>query len=313
MLISDRVGVIIVSYNQRKFFKLLFESLSNQSYLNFCLYFIDNASNDGSVDYAKGLCLELKIEAHFFELVENTGYSGGNNYGVREAVSDGCKYCLILNTDTELAPDCIESLIECIESVKNIAASGPILFLGNKEPSKTTIQEFGAIADFKNYRIKKYYSSEVFELTEKLIPDFLQVNFITGACIMLKTSVYEDIGLFDEMYFAYGEEIDFFKKISDKGLKVFVTKKAKVWHHHNWSVKNKKGYYIEYYLIQRNKYIYLLKHHLYKYLIKNLMEDILMYPVYLRWFIRICNFRLSIYYLKGTFDGLMNKTGRPNI
>lgn len=310
---SDKVGVIIVSYNQRKFFRLLFESLSNQSYLNFCIYFIDNASHDGSVDYAKSLCFELKIEARFFELLENTGYSGGNNFGVREAVSDGCKYCLILNTDTELANDCIESLIECLESVKNIAASGPILFLGAKGTSITTIQEFGAIADFKNYKIKKNYSSKIYEHTDYLIPESLQVNYLTGACIMLKTSVYKKIGLFDEMYFAYGEEIDLFKKISDAGFKVFVTKKAKVWHYHDWSSKNKKGYYIEYYLIQRNKYAYLIKHHLYRYLFKNLLKDIFMYPVYLRWFIRICNFRLSIYYLKGTFDGLINKTGRPNI
>jgi GT2 family glycosyltransferase len=310
---SDKVGVIIVSYDQKRFLRLLFETLSYQSFKNFCVYFVDNCSQDGSVEYAKELSINLKLEAKFFVLNENTGYTGGNNYGVRQAVSDKCEYCLILNSDTELDRDCTKLLIECLESEPGVAATGPILLLHNKENQNTTIQEFGAKADFKSYKIKKNYSSEIFEIIGENIPDYLQVNFITGACIMLKSSVYKQIGLFDEKYFAYGEEIDLFKKINDAGLKVFVTKKAKVWHHHDWSGKNKKGYYIEYYLIQRNKYLYFRKYRLYISMFQNILKDIFMYPVYLRWFIRICDFKLSLYYLKGTYDGLLNKSGRPII
>lgn len=309
----DKVGVIIVSYNQKNFLKLVFGTLSEQSFTNFCIYFVDNCSNDGSVEYAKKLCSDLKLETRFFEQNENTGYTGGNNYGVREAVRDGCKYCLILNSDTEPDKECIGSLIECIESNSEIAATGPILLLGDKGARNTTIQEFGANADFRNYKIIKNYSSELFEPIEKNIPDYLQVNFITGACLMLKSSVYEQIGLFDERYFAYGEEIDFFKRINEAGFKAVVTKNARVWHHHDWSGKNKKGYYIEYYLIQRNKYLYFRKHQFYMYMVRNILKDILMYPVYLNWFIRICDLKLSLYYLKGTFDGILNKSGRPGI
>jgi GT2 family glycosyltransferase len=204
-------------------------------------------------------------------------------------------------------------LIECIESAPRIAATGPILLLGNKAARDTKIQEFGANADFRNYKIVKNYSSELFEPIEKNIPDYLQVNFITGACLMLKSAVYEQIGLFDERYFAYGEEIDLFKRINEAGFKVVVTKNARVWHHHDWSGKNKKGYYIEYYLIQRNKYLYFRKHRFYRYMVLNILKDILMYPVYLNWFIRICDLKLSLYYLKGTFDGILNKSGRPGI
>jgi GT2 family glycosyltransferase len=265
------------------------------------------------VEYAKKLCSDLKLETRFFEQNENTGYTGGNNYGVREAVRDGCKYCLILNSDTELDRECIGSLIKCIESAPGIGATGPILLLGNKGDRDTTIQEFGAYADFRNYKIIKNYSSELFEPIGKNIPDYLQVNFITGACLMLKSSVYEQIGLFDERYFAYGEEIDLFKRINEAGFKVVVTKNARVWHHHDWSGKNKKGYYIEYYLIQRNKYLYFRKHRFFRNMIQNILIDILMYPIYLRWFIRICDFKLSLYYLKGTFEGFLNKSGRPVI
>jgi len=310
---SDRVGVIIVSYNQRNFLKLLFGTLSKQSFTNFCIYFVDNCSHDGSVEYAKELCISLELEARFFELNENTGYTGGNNYGVREAVADGCIYCLILNSDTELDGDCIRILVECLEHGTGIGATGPILLIGKRGLQNTIIQEFGANALFKSYKIKKNYSSQSFEQVENNIPDNLQVNYLTGACIMIKASVYEQVGLFDERYFAYGEEIDLFKKINDAGLKVIVTKRAKVWHHHDWSKKNKKGYYIEYYLIQRNKYLYFRKYFYYSQIIKNVLKDILLYPVYLMWFIRICNFKLSLYYLKGTFDGLLNKLGRPVI
>src|SRR5664280_2470452 len=110
---SYRVGIIIVSYNQKIFINRLFQSLSNQSFTDFCIYFIDNCSQDDSADYARKLCGNLNFEVKFYELQENTGYSGGNNYGVKQAVYDGCKYCLILNTDTELDRECIKSLIEC--------------------------------------------------------------------------------------------------------------------------------------------------------------------------------------------------------
>ena len=309
---SDKVGVVIVSYNQKNFLELCFKTLSEQSFTNFCIYFVDNCSHDGSVEYAKKLCSDLKLETRFFEQNENTGYTGGNNYGVREAVRDGCKYCLILNSDTEPDRECIGSLIKCIESEPGIGATGPILLLGNKGARDTTIQEFGANADFRNYKINKNYSSELFESIKKNIPDYLQVNYITGACLMLKSIVYEQIGLFDERYFAYGEEIDLFKRINEAGFKVVVTKNARVWHHHDWSGKNKNGYYFEYYLIQRNKYLYFKKFHFFKELVINLLKDIFLFPVTLRWFLKICDFRLFLFYLNGTKDGLRNHTGNPD-
>jgi hypothetical protein len=48
-------------------------------------------------------------------------------------------------------------------------------------------------------------------------------------------------------------------------------------------------------------------------MVLNILKDILMYPVYLKWFIRICDLKLSLYYLKGTFDGILNKSARPGI
>ena len=309
---SVKVGIIMVSYNQKGFLDVLFETVSCQSFKSFCIYFVDNGSTDGSVEYARELISRLNLDARFFELTENTGYTGGNNFGVEEAVHDGCEYCLILNSDTELAPDCIEILVECIESTPGIAATGPILLLGKKDDHNTAIQELGAVANFRNYIIKKNYSSELYEQTREKIPDYLQVNFLTGACILIKSAVYIKIGLFDDRYFAYGEEIDLFKRIHEAGFKVLATKKARVWHHHDWSGKNKKGYYREYYLIQRNKYLYFKKHHLHKELIINLLKETAHSPMTLKWFIRICDFRLFIFYIKGTIAGLRNQSGNPH-
>lgn len=187
---TDKVGVIIVSYNQKAFFALLFKTLSEQSFKNFQIYLIDNCSNDGSVQHVKELCVEYNLQARYFELEQNTGYSGGNNYGFLKAVQDGCKYCLILNSDTELDKDCIKSLVDCIENQPEIVVTGLILFLGKGEAPNTTIQEFGANANFNSYQIKKNFASMIFEFTEKEIPEYLQVNYITGACILIKASLF---------------------------------------------------------------------------------------------------------------------------
>lgn len=308
---SGRVGIIIVSYNQKKYLRLLFETIASQSFNNYQIYFVDNNSIDDSVDHARSIATEFGLNVLFFLLNKNTGYTGGNNYGVKKAVEDGCEYVLILNTDLELDSNCLQNLVECLSSDHSLAVAGPILLFPKKAEQFTEIQEFGADANFLKYKVKKHYTADLYEPIESKIPDKQDVNFITGACFLYRSTVFEQLALFDERYFAYGEEIDLFKRITEAGFRAIVTKHAKVWHHHDWSSRNKKGYYTEYYLIQRNKYLYFKKHQLFRSLVRSLLRDICVFPATVVWFWKICDLKLSVKYLKGTFDGLKNVKGTP--
>ncbi len=112
---------------------------------------------------------------------------------------------------------------------------------------------------------------------------------------------------------AYGDEIDLAARLKKTGFASIVTKKAVLWHNHKWEKQNKEGFYFEYYLIQRNKYLYFRKHKLYFNMFISYLTDILKFPVRLLWFMRVCDLKLGYYYLKGTYAGLFGCSGRPNL
>jgi hypothetical protein len=92
-----------------------------------------------------------------------------------------------------------------------------------------------------------------------------------------------------------------------------VSKNAAIWHNHKWVKQNKQGYYFEYYLIQRNKYLYFRKYSLYKKMFVSYILDSIKFPWRLIWFAKVCDLKLGYYYIKGTYAGLLGHNGKPNL
>jgi hypothetical protein len=308
-----KVAVILVVYNQKLNLELLFESLKCQSFTDFRIYLIDNNSSDNSLEYARQLNEKYNFDVRFFQLEENTGFAKGNNIGAEAALKDGCELVFVLNNDIELEKDCLAELVSLISSAKNIGIVGPILFYWTECKKSNRIQEFGGNIDFKRYKIAKHFTGQVHETVRDKIPEQLEVNFVCGGTTFIKSEVIKKCGLWDERFFAYGDEIDLSKRVLEAGYKLFVTKNAKAWHFHDWSNLNKQGYYAEYHLSARNKYIYFNKYKLYLWMLISLLEDLIKFPVRFFWFIRVCDVKLPLYYLKGILLGIMNKSGRPGI
>lgn len=305
-----KVAVILVVYNQKQNLELSFESIKSQSFTDFRIYFIDNNSSDNSLEHARQLNEKYNFDVKFFRLNENTGFAKGNNIGTEAALRDDCELIFILNNDIELGKECMAELISLIRSAKNIGIAGPILFYWNESKKFNRIQEFGGNINYKRYKIAKYFTGQVYETVQDKIPEQLDVNFVCGGTTLLKSELIKKTGLWDETYFAYGDEIDLSKRVTEAGYRLMVTQKAKAWHFHDWSRVNKKGYYLEYYLSERNKYIYFHKHKLYFWMLFALFEDLIKFPVRLLWFKKVCDFRLGFFYLKGILDGFLGKTGR---
>ena len=141
----------------------------------------------------------------------------------------------------------------------------------------------------------------------------VDVNFVSGGATFMKTTIYEQFGLWEESFFCYGEEIDLSKKLENSGYKTLVTKLAKVWHSHLWSKENKNSFYFEYYLIERNKFLFFHKYGMHFSIFRNLIIDIVKFPWRLIWFIKVCDFSLGIYYLRGMIAGVFDHKGKPNL
>jgi len=148
----------------------------------------------------------------FIQTGENLGYAGGNNVGIRYALSKGsCGYVWLLNNDTVIDKDALTELVNLAEADKKIGMVGSKL-LYYYEPK--TIRFLNNDTVGWN-RMDKEYS---------------EVEWIVGASLLAKKKVVKEVGLLDELYFMYNEEIDWCIETGRKGYKIFSCWKSKVWH-----------------------------------------------------------------------------------
>ena len=306
-----KIGIILVVTNEKHNLKMLFNSLINQSYKNYKIYFVDNKSSDGSVEYFEMLNKNEIIKVKYIFLNENTGFAKGNNIGAEAAISDECDYVFVLNNDTELDDYCLEELVKLAESDNKIGIVGPVFFYWNRDKIKNTIQLYGAKVNFKNQKSQLIGSGKSFEEID--LPEVLEVDYVGGGTTFCKKEVIQRVGLFEEMYFIYNDEIDLAYRVKNAGYKTFVSSKAKAWHNHNWSKKNKNGYYFMYYYMMRNRYLYFIKHRFFLNMLINLIWQSISFPVKIKWFSKVAGIKVLKFYYLGIWHGLLNKKGRTEI
>src|SRR4030095_1039162 len=245
----------------------LYNSLEEQIYKDFTLYFVDNNSADGSAEYFKQLNQTGSIKAEYISLNYNAGFAGGSNAGAEKAINDGCKYIFISNNDLVYDKNAIAELLKAIESDSNIVCAGPLLMM-HSVYNPDTIQEFGGKVNFKRGTLKKNYEKRL--LRDVPLPAVTETDFVGGGVCFIKSDIFKKIGLFEASYFGYFDEIDLAYRLKVlNNYKMIVTSKAIIWHNHytQGKGKTKANYYFEYFLSERNKFLYYHKYKMYFYMI----------------------------------------------
>jgi GT2 family glycosyltransferase len=202
-------------------------------------------------------------------------------------------------------------LSKLVTDDKEIVCSG-LLLLKHKEKYPDIIQEFGGKIDFKKGKLDKYYEGK--NIKDISLPDVIETDFVSGGACFVKSDVFKNAGMYEESYFGYFDEIDFSYRLKViNNLKMAAVSSAIAYHNHDWSKKNKTSYYFEYYLGERNKFLYFRKFRLYKSIIGSLFIDLIKFPRRLFWFKKVCDFKVGYYYLKGMLHGLLNVKGKPKL
>lgn len=203
------LSVIIVNYNGKHFLKDCFASL--QEHLKGVAYevvVVDNNSADGSCNY---------IREHFPEVVlisseENFGFGKGNNLGVLNSRGE---YILLLNNDTVLLSD-IKPVVDMLKQSGSIGAVTINMVNGEKK----YIMPAGRFPKgFNLYRIKNLSDMGQEFATGRFSKDYYEVDWVSGAFMMMPKKVFNEAGGFDEDYFMYVEDVDLCKKIESSGYK----------------------------------------------------------------------------------------------
>jgi GT2 family glycosyltransferase len=308
---NQPLGILIVVRNERHNLEMLFSSLSRQTYKNFRLYFIDNASTDGSLEFAKKLNETCSFQMEFISLDTDTGYTGGNNIGAQKAMEDGCEILFIINNDLEIGDNCIEVLVNFMDENQAAGAAGPLIYYWSADKTPNRIQSFGVTADFKKQKISINHVNEIDENTS--LPEILKADYLSGAALMIRSGIVKENGLFDTRYFLYKDEIDLAYRLRLKGYSYYAVSKAKIWHNNDDSARSREYLYTKYYYMTRNSIVYFYKFHMFPRAILEVCRQILLFPVVARFCIRSGGVKMLGYFYLGLFAGLFNIQGKRKL
>jgi len=254
-----KVSIIILNWNGLKDTIECLESLKKITYPNYKVIVVDNAS---SGDDVKVLREKFGDYIHIIQNDKNYGYTGGNNIGIRHSLaSSQPDYFLILNPDTVVNPDFLSRMTEAAQKDALIGIAGPKVYYYEKP---NCIQSAGAKINMWTGRashigINKLDTGQYNYLQE--------VDFVSGCCILIKADAISNVGLFDESFFCYWEEVDYCIRAKRTGYKVMHVPEAKIWHKapmkrtlwkRNQMRNRPSGF--TYYYMARNNFRFMRKH-----------------------------------------------------
>jgi GT2 family glycosyltransferase len=216
---ESKVGILILYYNRYEDTVACVNSILNIDYNNYKIILVDNCSNDGSFE-------KIKKELKGIEILQtgsNLGFTGGINYGIKYLLKQNYDYILTINNDTIVEKDFLSILVEAMENEPEaVAACGTIL---NEHDREKIWYASGKIVGWRGLAVhlnkgKKFIPSSKVEY----------VTFITGCLMLLRASSIEKIGLLDEKFFMYLDDIEYSQRIINKKFKLLYVPGCIIYH-----------------------------------------------------------------------------------
>ena len=192
---------------------------------------------------------------------DNYGFAGGNNVGMRYALQHGGDFsaCWLLNTDTTTAPDALQRMEACYQADPGVGMVGSVLIYFDRPDTVQTVgggRFFPLLATAKLYH-KNLPVSQISQLDAQTVNG--QLDYLMGASLLVRRSVMEQVGLFDEDYFVYVEEVDWMHRLKKAGWRIAVALDSFVYHKDSASTRDRREFF--YYLLNKNNQVFLRKHY----------------------------------------------------
>lgn len=212
-----KASIVTPNYNGERFLKTFFESLNNDCEFIGEVIIVDNGSTDGSKQYIRGN--DFNFPVILIENTENLGFSPAVNQGIMKAKYE---YVFSLNNDTEVKKGSIKALIDLISSKPEIfSVQAKMLQYNNKELIDDVGDEYNLLAWTKKTGENRHSN------------EYAEVKEIFSACAgaaMYKKSLLTEIGMFDDNYFAYMEDVDLAIRSKINGYTNLMCPDAVVYH-----------------------------------------------------------------------------------
>jgi len=225
-------------------------AIKKQTYSNFEVVIVDGKSSDNSTHKIQ----KLFPQHHYIYLTKDTGYSGGNNAGIKYLLSKKANYVLSMNNDVIMNSDCLENLIQYIKNKNDVGLVGPRMY---SYSSRNMFQRSGGYVNiFRSKPMPKWIKES--EAPKELSLPY-EVKKLPGALILVKTEAIKKVGLMDEKFFLYYGDTDWQKRFSNADYKQFVVPRARAYH--KVSATTGRGSTKVLYYDSRDFLNYVFKHH----------------------------------------------------
>jgi GT2 family glycosyltransferase len=242
------VGIVILNWNTRDLLRTCLQTVAASIGVDGAPFawraiIVDNASTDGSADMVDA---EFVARDARFQLIRspiNNGYSYGNNLGLRAlgwgddgVRSDAPRYAVLLNPDTEVPPDAFARMTAFMDSQPDIGAAGPMLILPDGTLDKACRRSFPtplvSLYHFAGLGKLFPHSPRFARYNMTYLPpdQESEVDSVVGAYMQVRREAIAAVGLLDEVFFMYGEDIDWAKRIKSAGWRVLYHPRVVVKH-----------------------------------------------------------------------------------
>jgi GT2 family glycosyltransferase len=254
-----QLSIIIVNYNVENLLKKCLESIFKyEKDLEFEVIVVDNNSKDHSQEMLKSDFPQVKL----IENKRNLGFSKACNQGIKESRG---RYILLLNPDTELTPGGFKEMIEFMDSKPDVGICGPKMMdqQGNLQFSCRSFPSYlTAISSSQSILHKIFpenFLSQKYLLKDQNHSQIMEVDWVSGSSLLAKREMLEKIGLLDERFYMYVEDVDLCYRAKKSGFSVFYFPQVLVIHHIGRSTGKKKiTMQVEHH---RSMYYFYRKHH----------------------------------------------------
>jgi GT2 family glycosyltransferase len=196
------------------------KSLRCLDYVSVDILIVDNASRDDTPAAVRAQFPEVMV----VETGANLGFAAGNNVGLRYALEQSYDYALLLNNDTEVAPDFLDRLVRAAEADPAIGAIGPTIYYHERWD---LIWSAGGVIDWRHGRSAM---RGIGEPDRGQYRDAADVDFVSGCALLCRCAALERAGLLDERFFIYYEETEWCVRAARAGFRIVHLPTARIWH-----------------------------------------------------------------------------------
>ncbi len=243
-MVSEKphVVIILVNYNGTDDTHECIASLLENTYPNYSIVVVDNNSREEQVNKLKSDSFINSNSTVIYES-ENSGFSEGNNVGIRYAKEQGADYVLLLNNDTVVTPDFLDQLVDCAMKHERSIVTGSIKFFSDKD----NYWYAGGDYDYNTgVTSMNYHINEIDK-------DELKVTFATGCLMLIPMNYIDSYGMLSDRFFLYSEDTEYCLRAIKNGYDIYWKPACLIYHKVNASTG--KNSPLQQYYLTRNDLI----------------------------------------------------------